>query len=57
MNTKNTRGQHKGNTGKTREKTLKPTRFDHTYAKSSKHKRDDTRDDRSGNRFFSVRRS
>ena len=31
---KNTRGER----GESQEKTLKPTRFGHTYARSSKHK-------------------
>ena len=37
-NTRNTRGKHKGNTGKTQEKSLKPTRFGHTYARFLRHK-------------------
>ena len=42
MNTKNMRGITRVNTrGNTREnatESLKPTRYDHTYARSSKHK-------------------
>ena len=54
----------KRNMKNTRENTresLKPTRFSHTCARSSKHKEihdpNPTKDDTWGNRIFSVRRS
>ena len=60
-NMKNTRGKTRGITrGNTRE-TLKPKRYGHTYARSSKHKEihdpNPTRNDTKGSLFFSVRRS
>ena len=49
------------NTRENTRESLKPTRFGHTYARSSEHKEihdpRSTRDDTKGSRFFSVRRS
>ena len=59
-NTKNTRGNEGRHERKHGRKSLKPTRFDYTCARSSKHEEiqdpRSTKDDTSS-KFFSMRRS